>query len=1295
MRTTLKQLRRLLRRTLVALLALVALINVLAFVLTPLLDRYRDELAQFASEQLGTPVAIGSMHARWRGYGPELVLKELRFGTADQPGSVQLAEAALDFGLWDMVRYRDLSPLRVTLRQLELHLIRDHGGRLHLVGFDGITAQRASETGERTPPGLPLTGRLRLEDATILWEDQRLKLPARRLEHAQLRLHLWPDRLSMSASVKLPGTRRGELRAAAELDLDGQDWSGEVYLAGKLPEAAAQLGPYLPDPLRVTRGGVELEVWSDWVDSRLAEMEGKLAIEDLHLDRGPDTPALDLDAASTEFRYRRVAEQRRIDLARLTLSRGGHHWPASDLHIGLNLATGGYPDLRLSADYLRLADILAVTRPASLPAAFSSVRDGLTPDAVLRDLRFQLMPGEGPPRWEFSTHFDNLDTRAWRDYPGVSGLSGLLQGNQQQLSLQLAGSDTRVELPGLFRAPLPVRALKGTVQWQRLEDGWELVGEEVVLNTPDIDTRTRLHLKQPEDGPLQVDLQTDFGNGESSHASRYFPVHIMKPELVDWLDRSIGPGRVPKGVLLLRGPLRDFPFDQGRNGHFEVRFDVSDLQLNYLPEWPLLTIDDAEVRFHNNSLDIQLRDGRLYDSRVLPTHARIETLHPVAPLEICGEVQGPLADPLRLLAESPLKARFGKLTGGLQAQGQSRLALDFAVALGELGEDRLAGSLALQQAGLALPGWDLALTDAEGTLAFDLDGVRAKGVRATALGQPVLIDVTPVDDGALVKATTRLGVPTLQSRFPTLAAGLPKDVITGESNLTVAVNIPRQPDNGGRQTLHLRSELVGIKVDLPAPLGKTAEQSRLLTLDAPLNDAQAPFLLSYGKQLNAAFRPDGDRLAIRLGGEPARLPDKAVLHVSGRLEHLALDPWLKLTEQHGDGVALPPVVTDLALGRLSLGQLKLDDIKVAMQQQPTGWQGSAQAPDFAGRFHIPAKGQEQPVRIDLDRLKLSLDPDRPEHQASATTDLDLGRPADWPDLDLSVLKLQVNENDFGKLTVQARHRENGLSLSPFKLEGPLLNFDGDAYWQEIDGRAESGINGKLRAGELGKVLAGLGYSPQFAGAATSAEINLNWPGSLASLQTRNLQGELSLSIAQGQLLEVDPGVARVFGLLNFRALQRRLRLDFSDLFKKGLSFDSISGRFRLVDGNAYTRDLTLKGPFGTVLITGRTGLAARDLYQEITVDPRLDATLPVAGALAAGPWAGVAVLVAQQLMKDRVGKLNRIRYQVTGSWDDPQVEQMRDTGDLPRIFNPETGVFDRDQAGNELQQPAPAAQSTP
>jgi len=1277
-RRLLKPTRRLLRRVLIVCIVLVAAVNAAAFLLTPLLDRYRDQLAELASARLATPVAIGAMRARWRGFGPELVIEDLRIGEVSDGQGIHLAEAAVDFGIWDMLRYLDLSPLRITLRNLQIHLIREPDGRVQLAGFEGRNI--AGEDSDN----LPLSGRLRLEDATLLWEDQRLGLPIQRLEHARLRLHLWPDRVSLTASVVLPGDLPGRLRAGAELSLADDDWAGEIYLAGKSPALAGFLAPYLPAPLQLEQGGADVELWSDWQASRMTAAEGRLALSQLRLRRGDDGPLLDLDNLSSEFRYQRDGEDRQLDLTKFRLSRQGRSWPVSDMHLAINLAGPGWPVLQLSADYLRLTDLLALTQPLELPGDLTALRDGLQPDGELFDLRLRLTGGEGPPHWQLSTRFEGLSSQAFEEYPGVTGVAGTAQGDQQQLSLKVSASDSALNWPTLFRNALPVNRLHGELLWQAQADGGhQLSSQALIADTPDIRSVSRLRLDIPADGPIDIDLHSELRDGDGRHTTHYLPTRHMSTQLVDWLDHAISSGRVPQGTLLLRGPLRDFPFDKSHNGRFEVRFEVADLTLNYLSDWPPLQVDDAEVLFHNNALSIQLKHGRLYDSEVSDTAAHIESLDPISPLLINGNISGPLTDPLRLLTESPLKARFGDLVSSIRAKGQSQLKLDMAVVLGKQGKDSLTGSLTLQQAQLALPDWQLQLEQVNGKLDFDLDGVRADKLLAKFQGQPVHIDVAPAGQAHRISAQTRLDTRILRQRLPEL----PADLISGQAALDIRLDVPNKRGPQQPQLLVLSSDLQGMALQLPAPLGKEAASSRPLSLEIALHDPTSPLRLRYDDLLDALFRPGGDRADIRFGGDAARLPDRPVLRLSGRLPRLDLDPWLALAErQQGKAGALPPLQADLQLDQLKIGRASIDDVHVILEQQPDSWHGSAESSRFAGRFRVPAGKSDAPLQVDLDRLAFTLN-DKP---GAAQAELpDAGKPDDWPALDLTVASLLINDHDFGRLDLKARHHEGALQIQRLTLAGPLASFDGIAQWRGQGASADSDLVGKLRTPELGKTLAALGYSPQFKDAAAEAELKLGWPGSLSAASLATLRGQIALTIGQGKILELEPGVARAFGLLNFGALQRRLRLDFSDLFGKGMAFDSISGNFRLIDGNAYTSDLAISGPSGDILITGRTGLVDQDLYQEVAVTPRLDATLPVAGALAGGPLAGVAVLLAQTVMKDKVDKFNRIRYSVTGSWDDPKVEQLSGGGGLSRILQPVTDLFGGQTEGDHKDQEEP------
>jgi uncharacterized protein YhdP len=270
-----------------------------------------------------------------------------------------------------------------------------------------------------------------------------------------------------------------------------------------------------------------------------------------------------------------------------------------------------------------------------------------------------------------------------------------------------------------------------------------------------------------------------------------------------------------------------------------------------------------------------------------------------------------------------------------------------------------------------------------------------------------------------------------------------------------------------------------------------------------------------------------------------------------------------------------------------------------------------------------------------------------------------------------------------------------LRIEQLRLDGELAEFSASGAWELTPTGPRTRLAGRIRTADSGRLVRRLGYTPQLRDSAADIDFSLSWPGDPALFADLRLDGELDLAIRQGRLAEIDPGVTRIVGLLNFNALQRRLRLDFSDLFAPGFSFDSITGHFTLDQGDAYTNDLTIDSPSGRIDIAGRTGLVGRDFDQLVTVTPRLDATLPVASAIAGGPLAGVAVLVAQQLMSKQVDRINRFQYGVTGPWLDPQITELDTGGSLSKLLRPFSGEQAPVAASQDAKTPETAPQTAP
>ena len=304
-----------------------------------------------------------------------------------------------------------------------------------------------------------------------------------------------------------------------------------------------------------------------------------------------------------------------------------------------------------------------------------------------------------------------------------------------------------------------------------------------------------------------------------------------------------------------------------------------------------------------------------------------------------------------------------------------------------------------------------------------------------------------------------------------------------------------------------------------------------------------------------------------------------------------------------------------------------------------------------------------------DRLGLALEIAGDALQSSPVPDAAAGPdPSRLPGLVLTIADLRINDADLGRLQLTAQPAAEGLQITELSLRDGQLELDSAGHWSTVGVDYQTAWGGRITTSNLGDLLVGLGYSRQIERAASDIEFLLRWPGSPVQGHRRTARGDLSFNVGPGRIVELDPGVTRLVGLLNINALTRRLRLDFSDFYKKGYSFDSIDGDFTLRDGIATTDNVKVVGPTGRIEFTGSADLVARTVDHRVAVTPSFDATLPIAGTIAGGPIAGIAVLMAQKAMNKQVDAINRFEYHLSGPLSEPTIEPLSSGGTLSKIL---------------------------
>ena len=140
---------------------------------------------------------------------------------------------------------------------------------------------------------------------------------------------------------------------------------------------------------------------------------------------------------------------------------------------------------------------------------------------------------------------------------------------------------------------------------------------------------------------------------------------------------------------------------------------------------------------------------------------------------------------------------------------------------------------------------------------------------------------------------------------------------------------------------------------------------------------------------------------------------------------------------------------------------------------------------------------------------------------------------------------------------------------------------------------------------------------------------------------------------------MEPGAAKLLGILSLQALPRRIALDFRDIFSDGFAFDEITGDLHLERGSAYMRDLKMHGPAARVRMSGVVNLAEQSQNLRVDIQPRLEDTVVVAGALLGGPVVGLGALLASKILQNPLGQAANFDYAVTGTWSEPVIVKLK------------------------------------
>src|SRR5690606_30195695 len=118
--------------------------------------------------------------------------------------------------------------------------------------------------------------------------------------------------------------------------------------------------------------------------------------------------------------------------------------------------------------------------------------------------------------------------------------------------------------------------------------------------------------------------------------------------------------------------------------------------------------------------------------------------------------------------------------------------------------------------------------------------------------------------------------------------------------------------------------------------------------------------------------------------------------------------------------------------------------------------------------------------------------------------------------------------------------ETGHDIKEIFVEDQDYKLTGNGFWDKTKKMTELSL--KLSSQNVGQAVKRMGYKAGIAHGKGDLDINVTWPGHPFAFNVNALLGQIEVNLKEGEIVGINPGIAKLLSLLSIDSLQRRLQL---------------------------------------------------------------------------------------------------------------------------------------------------------
>ncbi|WP_375754169.1 YhdP family protein [Vibrio sp. HN007] len=1242
----------------------------------PRLDAYQNDIEAWVKSETGIPFKVSSVKGYWRNTHPSISLKNLEAefeGASEVSFSVEEVQLEVDL-------IESLRTLKPKVAVLTGHGLKLDISNVDILGGSENSPAEAEHQGDSHSIVKQIEKLLfrQLQDFNLV--DSQIKYQSltgevRKLDIENVAWNNTDNRHRIDGVVSITDSHINSLAVVADFYDHGSlyDVSGDIYVKAQHIRVAPWLTQYLQEETGITSGNVSFSSWLTLEHSRPVDAYVELLPSELNWQQDERKHTLFLEKGIFRLSPTDIENGWTVSGHSLLARTDDEPWP--DFDVAFEWKQNNW---RLNISQLDIDSLLPLVHLMPDSETVTEWIDKLGPSGLVEDIR--VSNGADNGELLYSATLSRGGMKQWYLLPEIHDLSAVISGNKNKLQANLNLIDDILPFGDVFQAPMVIKQGAVDIVWERDEQGWKLWSDRVTVASPDVQAVGEFRLDFLNDASPFLAIYAEADVYNAGETWRYLPTLALGQELTNYLSTAIQGGKAKTAQILWHGSIEDFPYLNNK-GVFQAKVGLRDAQFSFLTTWPTIEQLKLDLLFENESMYLSSNQATLMDVKADKITGRIPSLGPDGHIEIEAAATAKGNAVRDYMMATPLVDSVGAALTAVRVKGDVQSEFQLNIPFSEEKETRAWGYADLKNNTIDIETPAMKLNKASGRIEFDNDVVKTSGLLANLLDQPVSVDFKGESQNKGYGVNIDLvGDWEVKPLEPYVGQHW-LDPIGGHAPWSMDIDLQLN-DVGFTYQIDTRANLEFVSSKYPQPLSKALGEKWTARMQASGNQEN----ISARLQLpNAKYQTEIDitknkpvltATNLLLGRGSFKVSPVVGHHLTVRTDKLDWDQWLSMlqtaSETESDAVLsqmntpeLPsPERINMSVDSLKLATIDWNDVNFSAKKRGLSWQMDIESSEVKGKatylepYDLSVALERLHIFIpSLDETELEQPVAELEENQPLISEFDRAFHQQMPNLTLTIDDFWLQGYKVGRTNVDVQRKQDRLVWNNVEFSSGSNQVKINGWWELTEKDSQSELNMFVKGDDNTDLMERFGISSGIQRAPFELTSNLNWQGSPWSMKVDTLNGDVSTKFGKGIISDVS-GAAKLLGLFSLDSIIRRMQLDFTDVFDKGLAFNSITGTGKVDNGIFKTDDIEMDAIAGDMSIKGMADLNQNTVDARVEFVPDLTSGIPVITAFAVTPQTAVLVFAISTVLSPVVDVFTKVQYEVKGPLDSPVVREV-------------------------------------